>query len=355
MQRASQWRIHPARRSLINRLVRWVVGSVALAAGVLAAPQVALADAAGPTDYRSEVVSVTPSTDAITVTIEGGDAFVRVMVVEGHQVIVLGYDDEPYLRISADGTVEENRRSMATYYNAERFGSDDIPDIVDNDATPEWVKIGSGGSWAWHDHRAHWMEPEPPIGLDPGESLPAQIVPMIVNGVPVDVAVQTTLQPSPSVWPAIFGLLIGMQIVLLGALAGPATSIFSSLVLAAAATFVGVAQFRSLPSETGPLLTWWMLPAIALICLITTILIYGRSLMMQHALVLLAGMQLMLRAYIRRSTLTKAVLPTDLPFWFDRMVTAAALTGGITMVIVTLLAMFRPPATVDAERPTASA
>ena len=347
MQRASQRRIHPARRSLIYRLSRWVVCSAALAGGVLVAPQAAHADAAGPTDFRSEVVSITPSNDAITVSIEGGDAFVRVVVAEGHDVIVLGYDDEPYLHISGDGTVAENRRSRATYYNAERLGSDEIPDIVDNQADPLWAEIGGGGSWAWHDHRAHWMGDEPPIGLDPGESLPAQIVPLIVNGVPVDVAVQTTLQSSPSVWPAIFGLLIGLQLVLLGTLAGPASATLGSLLLAAAATTVGVAQFRSLPSETGPLLSWWLLPTIALICMIVTILTYGRSVMLQSALALLAGVQLVLWGYTRRSTLTKAVLPTDLPFWLDRMVTAAALTGGIAMVAVTLVALFRPAQTAE--------
>ena len=85
-----------------------------LVAALSAAPQPVLADAAGPTDFRSEVLSVTPATDAITVSIEGGDAFVRVVVEPGHEVIVPGYEGEPYLRISADGTVEENLRSMAT-------------------------------------------------------------------------------------------------------------------------------------------------------------------------------------------------------------------------------------------------
>ena len=289
MQRAPQRRIHPAGRSLIVRLRRVGAVAVALVAGTLAVPQVALADAAGPTDYRSEVISISPANDAVAVSIEGGDAFVRIVVTPGHEVIVLGYDDEPYLRISADGTVAENRRSMATYYNAERFGSDDFPDIVDNSATPEWAEIGTGGSWAWHDHRAHWMGSEPPIGLDAGESLPSQIVPLVVDGERVDVEVRTTLQPSPSPWPAIFGVLIGLQLVLLGALAGPATATLSSLLLAAAATVVGVVQFRSLPSETGPLLSWWLLPTIALVCTIVTILIYGRWAMLQSALALLAG------------------------------------------------------------------
>lgn len=308
---------------------------------ILAAPQVAHADAAGPTDYRTQVISITPATDAIRVSIEGGDAFVRIAVSVGHDVIVLGYDDEPYLHIAADGTVAHNRRSAATYYNAERYGAE-IPESVDNQAQPEWVEIGTGGAWAWHDHRSHWMGSEPPIGLEPGESLPPQQIPLLVDGERVEVEVQTTLQASPSIWPSVFGLLIGLQLVLLGSLAGPATATLVSILLAGAATIVGVAQFRSLPGETGPLVTWWLLPALALLCLIATILTYGRQPLLRTGLVLLAGVQLTLWAVIRRTTMTSAVLPTDLPFWFDRMVTAAVLTGGAALVVTGLITLFRP-------------
>jgi hypothetical protein len=334
-----------------RRLWRWGVGTTVLAAAVLSAPQAALADAAGPTDFRSEVLSVTPATDAITVSIEGGDAFVRVVVEPGHEVIVPGYDDEPYLRISGDGTVEENLRSMATYYNAERYGTDDIPDIVDNTAAPRWRKIGDGGSWAWHDHRAHWMGSEPPIGLDAGESLPSQVIALIVDGDRGEVEVATTLQPDPSMWPAVFGVLIGLQLVLLAALAGPATVTLATLLLSSAATVVGVVQFRSLPGETGPLLSWWLLPSIALVCTVGTILIYGRWPLLQSALATLAGLQLALWGYTRRSTLTRAVLPTELPFWLDRVITAATLVGGAAIVVVSLLALFRPAEVAIAEAP----
>jgi hypothetical protein len=309
---------------------------------VLAVPQVALADAAGPTDFRTQVISVSPSTDVIDVSIEGGDSFVRIVVSGGHEVTVLGYDDEPYLRITADGTVEENRLSPATYYNADRNGAE-IPDFVDDRADPEWHDIGTEGSWAWHDHRAHWMGSEPPIGLEAGESLPSQLIPLIVDGERVEIEVQTTLQSSPSNWPAVVGLLVGLIIVLFGVLAGPATLTLSSVLLASAATVVGVSQFRSLPGETGPLTTWWLLPTLALACTVAAIATYGRSMLIGSGLVLLSGVQLELWAFRRRATLTKAVLPTDLPFWLDRTVTAAVLTGGAILIVAGLLTLFRPP------------
>ena len=269
---------------------------------------------------------------------------------------MLGYAGEPYLRFVADGPGSSPRTawSAATYENEpalrpspRRRGSSI------SKAAPEWVTVGDGGVWAWHDHRSHWMDDEPLIGLDAGESLPSQNVPLVVDGERIDVEVRTTLQPLPSSWPAIFGVLIGLQVVLLGALAGPATATLSSLLLAAAATVVGVVQFRSLPSETGPLLSWWLLPTIALVCTIFTILTYGRWALLQSALALLTGAQLVLWAFTRRTTLTKAVLPTDLPYWFDRLVTGASLTGGAVLVVVSLLAL-RPVPPGATQRPNAS-
>ena len=72
--------------------------AVATAVVVVGAPAAAFADAARPSDFRSEIVSVLPATDALTATIEGGDSFVRIEVAHGHDVKVEGYAGEPYLR-----------------------------------------------------------------------------------------------------------------------------------------------------------------------------------------------------------------------------------------------------------------
>ncbi len=326
-----------------GRRLSWAAAAGALAA--LAVPSVVRADAAGPTDYLSEIVSIVPAAaaDVIDVSIEGGDAFVAIEVTTGHEVVVLGYDHEPYVLIDGAGEVFHNTRSFATYYNEERYGGSETPDVVDNDATPEWERIGGGGSWAWHDHRAHWMGSEPPFGLEPGEALPTQIVPIELDGSPVAIEVRTTLVASPSRWPAAFGVLLGLAVVLAASLAGPATVDLVAVLLAGLATWVGVAQFRSLPAATGPLIGWWMLPAAALASALAVIVIYGRWRLVQHALLALAGLQLVVWAIRRRSGLTAAVLPTDLPFWFDRTVTAAAFSGGVMITVVGLRAMFATP------------
>lgn len=309
----------------------------------VATPQVAHADPAGPTDYRSTIVAITPPTDAIEVSIEGGDSFVRIEVQSGHQAGVLGYSDEPYVRILPDGTVEQNRLSQATYYNEDRYGRVVIPDVVDNDAAPDWEVVGHGGTWAWHDHRAHWMGTAPPLGLDPGESLPLQEVPLVVDGTPVTVQVQITLQDGPSVTPVVFGAVIGLAIAVLAALLGPATTALAMLLVAFGALVVGAGQYTSLPAETGRAPTWWLLPALAVVCIVVAIITYGRSRLMLLGLTVLAAIQVGLWAFRRRAGLSKPVLPTDLPAGFDRFVTAAAITCSVVVVVVGLREMFRMP------------
>jgi hypothetical protein len=326
----------PVRRLLLATLLAGVFAALVL-------PTTAHADAVGPTDYRSEVVSVTPATDAVELSIEGGDAFVRIEVEPGHEVIVLGYepDQEPYLRIATDGAVEHNLRSYATYYNADRYGRTDIPDTVDTTAEPDWERLAGGGAWSWHDHRAHWMSDDPPVGLEPGDALPDQVIDLLVDGRPVTVTVRTTLQPDPSPLAAIVGVLIGLQLGLLAFAFGPATANLSLFVTAAAATVAGAGQYWSVSSATGPLVTWWLLPAIATVSAVVVIAIWGRSELVQLGLLALGGAMLVLWGFRRRDGLGAAVLPTDLPAWFDRLTSTAAPVAGVLVIVTAARALYK--------------
>lgn len=322
------------------------VGALTVIAAVLGVPGQAHADAAGPTEFVTEIVSVQPAVPAIELTIEGGDSFVRIAVERGTEVVVLGYDDEPATLIDADGRVFQNLRSFATYYNDDRYGSDDIPDIVDNEAPPEWEEVGSGGTWAWHDHRAHWMGTEPPLGMEPGDRLPEQTIPLIVDGGTVSVTVVSTLVADPSPWPSLLGAVLGTAIAVLLAARGHVTAaigLFAALALA-----VGLVQFVSLPAETDPRPMWWLPPAIALAAA-GLAWWWRRAPLYRDGLVALAAAQVVLWVFVRRQTFVKPVLPTDAPFWLDRLASAAAAAGALVILAFVVRSL------VDAARQPASA
>ena len=78
---------------------------------------------------------------------------------------MLGYRGEPYLRFNADGMVDENLRSPTRADNESRYGgSSSAGSARPGDVAPQWAQVATDGSYAWHDHRAHWMSPQPPTG-----------------------------------------------------------------------------------------------------------------------------------------------------------------------------------------------
>ena len=114
------------------------------------------------TNYRTRVRVVVPAVRGIALrAIEHGDRL-QLTNATARDVVVLGYDGEPYLRVGPRG-VFENTRSPATYLNRTRLGTDTPPKSADPSASPEWRRVSGGTTARWHDHRAHWMSTtEPP-------------------------------------------------------------------------------------------------------------------------------------------------------------------------------------------------
>lgn len=320
---------------------RRLLGALAvLVAGIAAPGDVALADAAGPTDYETTITSITPEAPGVEVSIVGGDSFLRVVAEPGVEVVVPGYQQEPYLRIRADGVVEENQRSPATYLNVDRYGAGAPPAGADPTLAPNWLPVGDGGAWSWHDHRAHWMSPEPPPDAQPGQQVQASTVPLVVDGTTVTVSVATTWLPEPSRMPLAVGASAGLAAVLLVA-ARRMRLAWALLAVAAAAAAVGYWQYRSLPEETGPLIVWWLLPAVAAASLVVALLL-GRRLV-AYALALLAALQLAVWVWLRRDGAFRAIIPTDAPYWLDRGVMAATGVVAVVVAVGAAVAMFRLP------------
>ena len=109
--------------------------------------------------YRSNITSITPSVSGLSLQVlEFAD---RLLLTNhtGKTVTIYGYQGEPYARVLANGTAEQNVRSPATYLNTSFYGNVKVPSSASPDASPQWVVVDRTGQFEWHDHRIHWMSP----------------------------------------------------------------------------------------------------------------------------------------------------------------------------------------------------
>jgi hypothetical protein len=309
---------------------------VAAIAFAVATAAPAGADAPGPTDYRSRVVAITPRTSAVRARIVGGDSFVELSVERGHRVTVIGYRGEPYVRVLADGRVEENEHSPSTYLNRNRFGDVTLPRSARADATPSWRVVATDGDWTWHDHRTHWMSPDPPLGRHPGQQILDGSVPLRVDGRHVDVRVTSTWEPRPSLLPSVLAIGAGLASAVLALRHPPPAAAMTLAVGALAALVAGGWQTWSLPTATGPSPLLWILPATAAVSAIAALVQRSAA---SGTAPLIGAACLATWAALRIATLWRPVLPTSAPYPLDRILTALAGAVGATILIAGLLAL----------------
>ncbi len=138
---------------------RAVVVGAALLALLAAAP--AFAHQGNP-NYRSVIHGVTPAQPGLKLQVLNFDDRLQLDNRTGKTVLVRGYQNEPYLRLLGDGTVQVNRNSPAYYLNNDRTSTGKVPASAKPGATPSWQIVDRAGSYQWHDHRIHWMSTIPP-------------------------------------------------------------------------------------------------------------------------------------------------------------------------------------------------
>jgi hypothetical protein len=122
-----------------------------------------------PSNYETAVDGTTPRVPGLTVRAVDLGNQLELTNDTGIDVVVLGYQGEPYLIVGPRGTFE-NRQSPATYLNRTRSGKTPVPSSADPSGAPDWQKIASSTTARWHDHRAHWMgNTDPPeVARNPG-------------------------------------------------------------------------------------------------------------------------------------------------------------------------------------------
>lgn len=180
------------------------------------------------TDHRAELLGLEPAVADVRVRLV--DDGTRIELDAGrHEVVVLGYEGEPYLRVDADG-VFENRRSPATYLNRSLDGETPPPE-ADADAEPDWRRVGDGPTVRWHDHALH----VPPGQRAGGRTVSQWARPLEVDGVAVSLHGRIVTLPSPSPLPwLVLAAVLAVAIVVAGRLAWRATVVSALAVLVVA-------------------------------------------------------------------------------------------------------------------------
>lgn len=328
--------------------------SLALALLLLTAAP-AGADRAEPSSYESIILD--GGSDLIEARIVGGDAFLEITADDAVLVTVPGYtldDPEPYLRFLADGTVERNRNSPATYLNDDRFANVTIPESASPDATPDWEVVADNGSYTWHDHRIHWMGVEPPASVrSANERLVFQewAVPLVVDGETVEITGELAWLPDRSpVAPLAVGLL--GAVALLGVWwFRPGFTAVVPLVVGGLALAAGWAVAAIQPEEAGGLGPDVILPVAAVLAALVGLVFHRRRWPALVAAVM-SGAVLAGWTVMRADALIRPVLPTESPA-LDRM--ATALAGGVGVgVVLVLVAMAAAPSLMASPKVQAS-
>lgn len=184
----------------------------------------------GATNYRTTLLR-RPTLPGLDVqVVEIGSRFEARYTGAG-DVVVLGYQGEPYLRIGARG-VFENLASPATYINRSRNG-ETPPDDADPAAKPVWRKISSGHTARWHDHRAHFMgDVNPPaVRAAPGEQhtiVADWKIPFRYDGRTYNAVGDLVWVPGPSAKPYVAAMVAAAVVILVAARKRPYAVLFAA-------------------------------------------------------------------------------------------------------------------------------
>jgi hypothetical protein len=170
--------------------------------------------------YRSSITSITPSVPGLSLQVlEFAD---RLLLTNhtGKTVTIDGYQGEPYARVLANGTAEQNVRSPATYLNTSFYGNVKVPASASPTAPAQWVVVDRTGQFEWHDHRIHWMSPL----LPPEVKNKSKLTLIFDWQVPIEVGAQKGMIDGQLYWTPenskapVVAIVLGVLIAVAGAL-----------------------------------------------------------------------------------------------------------------------------------------
>jgi hypothetical protein len=351
-----------ARRSLAALVVA-ILGVLA----ATATPAVAHDVGSLLSNYETRLTSVSPEIDGIEVAVIEGGNRLEVANRTDQDLVVLGYRDEPYLRIGPEGTYE-NLNSPATYQNADREATVSVPERADDpDVEPEWRKISDEPVARWHDHRVHWMaETDPPaVEEAPDEEhvvIPGWVVPMELGDDTIEIVGDLVWVPSPSpaIWAVVI-LVVGALVAASGLLSSWRVWSATAVVLLVAATTVSALGigFFSVGSTTErlaeSLADALYLPFLVVGGVATVVLLVRRHPLAPYLTIFVGTIGGLFGGILQARMLTNSVIPTALTPTLARGLVALILGLGLGMLGAGILAITRAPVAARLETaPTAA-
>jgi hypothetical protein len=314
------------------------VGSVLAAAEPAGAHGVA---GIQPSNFATRVLAVVPAAPGIHVQADDLGNKLQLDNHTGRDVVVLGYDDEPYLRVGPAG-VFENVRSPAVYLNRTRTGNVPVPASADPHAPPQWHQTGAGTTVRWHDHRAHWLAATnpPQVQRDPGSRHLVQrwTVTLVADRTRIQVHGDVVWVPGPSpwIWLAV-ALGFALAVVVLAATRLGRAVVAASLavlIVGETAHVFGSWAATTVAGSTKLAASAYALGGIAVAAL-AFVWVVRRGVHPAAPLLLLAGLFLALAGGLADVTaLYRSQLPTTLPATLARLEIAATIGLGAGIAIV---------------------
>lgn len=165
-----------------------------------------IASAHGPVDPSATVFQarIAGLPAGLRAKVVDGDQRLWLQVAPGRTVVVLDYQQGPYLRFSRAG-VQVNQNSAMYYLN--QVPPQLAPPGTGPDVAPRWVSVSTGHAYEWHDGRLSDLAAS---ALIPGERyLGRWRIALTVDGAPSAIAGGVYYAPSPSIvwfWPIVVAL-----------------------------------------------------------------------------------------------------------------------------------------------------
>ena len=252
---------HPGRRPWPTVLLLVVTALLlALFAVVLVAPPVGAHPLGGveSSNYQARVLAVRPPVPGLTVEVVDAGSRLRLVNTGPRDVVVLGYQFEPWLRVGPRG-VFENSRSPTLQMAGPRRADSPPPAAVDPGAPAAWRQVDPGRSVTWHDHRAHWEADQPPAPVRRAPGSPHVVIPewtvkLRSGGRLVDVVGEVRWVPGPSPLPWLAGAaLLAMAVVAVGRTRRWSDALVAALALVVALDVVQAAGAGAWAAAQAPL------------------------------------------------------------------------------------------------------